>query len=513
MKQFLLVLAMGVAVISCKKNNDDVTPILNLNQTSLSIAPVSGATAELIVESNVGWQVAVSSGAEWLQANKTSGKGNDTIRLSVINEYEGTQVRSATITVTSGNLQAQATISQKPYNVQLSYQKNWGGTADDYIADVIATKDGGLFLSGITSSNKSGDVISNHGDYDAWLVKLNSNHDTVWTRVMGGTWYDAAVDAIATADGGYIVAGYTQSNSNGDVGANNGQTDWWIIKLNSNGTTAWTKTLGGAYDDFAQSIAATADGGFVVAGESLSVSTNKDVLVVKFNSNGNVEWQKSYGGSSEDAGYAVSVSSTGAIFVAGTTRSSNSGDVGTGYGIEDYLILKLKANGDKEWAKVFGGSNYDRANAIASTPDGGAIINGNTYSNQSGTVGTMHGKSDMWVIKVNANGEIEWNRLMGGTDFEDGTAVAVAPGGGYLIAGTSSSMDGDVGVTQGNDDLWLLKLNTSGKTLWSKTYGGADSEYGASLLINTDGSFYVGGYITTSIKGIDEGLLLKYKEY
>lgn len=513
MKQFLLVLAMGVAVISCKKNNDDVTPFLNLNQTSLSIAPVAGASGELIIESNVDWQVAVTSGSEWLQVNKASGKGNDTLRLTVINEYEGKQVRTAFITVNGGNLQVTATIEQKPYNVQQLMQKTFGGTNDDYIPTVIAAKDGGFFFCGITASNSTGDVIANHGDHDAWMVKLNSNYEIVWSRVMGGTWYDAAIDAIATADGGYIVTGYTQSNANGDVGTNNGKTDWWIIKLNSKGETVWTKMLGGMYDDFANKMAATADGGFIIAGQTSDKIGYTDVMVVKFTGDGNVEWQKTYGGSGNDEAYGVSVAANGSIYLAATTSSSNSGDVGSGYGKSDYLVIKLNANGDKVWIKVFGGSDYDSPDAIAATGDGGAIITGTAYSNQSGHVGTSHGKGDVWVVKVNANGEMMWNSLLGGSDYDNSSAIAVTADGGYLISGASSSKDGDVGVTQGGDDLWLFKLNANGKILWNKTIGGTGTEYGGSFLLNTDGSFYVSGINGTNSRGGVDGWLLKYKEY
>lgn len=515
MKQFLLVLAMGVAVMSCKKNND-VTPFLNLNQTSLSIDPVKGATAELIVESNVEWQVAVSSGSEYLQVDKTSGKGNDTIHVTVIKENETRLTYMYAITATSGSLKAQVIVEHKPYNVQLSLQKNFGGSEDDYITDIIATKDGGLFLTGITASNNNGDVIgANHGKRDAWFVKLNSNHDTVWTRVMGGSESDGGREAIATADGGYIIAGYTNSNQSGDVGTTNGGLDWWIIKLTSNGETAWIKTLGGAYSDYAESIAATTDGGFVIAGDSHSsdASGSGDVMVAKFNSSGNVEWQKKYGGSADDAVYSVSIASNGAIFVAGSTESSNTGDVGTGYGQWDYLVMKLNANGDKEWVKVFGGNGFESARGIASTSDGGAVITGYTGSNQNGDVGATQGQGDVWVIKVNANGGIVWNSLLGGSENEFSEEIAVTPDGGYLIAGNSTSKDGDVGYTQGYDDLLLLKLNANGKKLWNKTFGGAGYEFGRSLLLNTDGSFYVCGYTTTNTKGKDDGLLLKYNQY
>jgi hypothetical protein len=520
MKQFFLMLSMGLVIMSCHKKDSDAPSFLNFNVTTLSLPPVPGASADLIVESNIDWQVSVAAGTDWLQLSKTSGHGNDTIHVSVIKDNQNAAARSAAVTavpVNSGiNLQAQATIEQKPYNVQLFSQKTFGGSDRDYIFDIVPTQDGGLFLTGVTSSNKNGDVGTNHGDYDAWMVKLNSNHDTVWTRVMGGTMYDGAWKAVATADGGFAIAAYTQSKNTGDVGANHGNTDWWIIKLKSNGDTAWTKLVGGVYNDYANSIAATPDGGFVVVGDTYtsSSSMDEDVMVVKFNSDGDIAWQKTYGGSSMDDASAVTVYPNGTMMIAATTTSNNNGDVGATHGNWDYWIIKLNANGDKAWGKAYGGNLYDTPFALANTADGGAIITGSSFSSQNGDVtGANHGDEDVWVVKVNANGDMEWNTLLGGTRSDVASAVKVTPDGGYLIAGDSDSKDGDVGPTQGSYDLWVLKLNTSGKILWSKTFGGTGIDEESALLLNTDGSFYVTGDTESSGHGQADGWLLKLKDY
>jgi hypothetical protein len=519
MKQFFLMLSMGLVIMSCHKKDSDAPSFLNFNVTTLSLAPVPGATADLVVESNIDWQVSVAAGIDWLQLSKTSGHGNDTIHVTVIKDNQDAAARSAAVTavpVNSGiNLQAQATVEQKPYNVQLLSQKTYGGSSEDYIYDIIATQDGGLFLTGSTRSNKSGDVGTNHGDYDAWMVKLNSNRDTVWTRVMGGTWADETYKAIATADGGFVTVGVTQSNNTGDVGANHGLDDWWIIKLKSNGDTAWTKLIGGADYDYAQSIAATADGGFVVVGTYTSSSYNEDVMVVKFNSNGDIAWQKTYGGSGTDKPSKVVVYPNGSMMISGITSSNNSGDVGASHGSWDYLLIKLTATGDKEWIKAYGGSQSDDAFGLAATADGGAIITGSAFSSQNGDVtGTNHGKEDLWVVKVNASGDLTWSTLLGGTGSDYATSVKVTADGGYLLAGDTNSNDGDVGITQGDYDIWVLKLNNSGKILWSKTFGGtAYDDEGGGLLLNTDGSFYVMGYNGNIGAGNGDGWLLKLKDY
>ncbi|OQP40035.1 hypothetical protein A4H97_17615 [Niastella yeongjuensis] len=518
MKQISFVLVLCVAILSCHKKVDNPAPILDFNQTTLSLPATPGASADLIVESNIDWQVSLSSGADWLQLNKTSGHANDTIHITVIKESDGAQSRTASITAvpanTSISLQAQATIEQKPYNAQLLSQKTLGGNGTDNIDQAVHTSDGGLLLVGKTQSNKTGDVGTNHGSTDAWIIRLNSNLDTVWTRVMGGTGYDEAHKAIATTDGGFIVAGTTESNNSGDVGANHGASDWWIIKLKSNGDTAWTSVFGRAYDDALRGMAATADGGFVVAGYTVNKpsSSDVDVMVAKFNSSGNVVWQKIVGGTVEDFGRDVSVASDGSIYVVASTSNNNTRDVGASHGREDYWVIKLKDNGDPVWMKLFGGDQSDSPYAIASTTDGGAIITGSSTSNQSGDVGVNHGGQDLWVVKVNANGDMGWNKLLGGSGYEASHAVNATPDGGYLIAGSSNSTDGDVGPTQGADDLWVLKLNGAGQILWSKTFGSSGYDDESSLLLNSDGSFYVTGYTDNNPHGNGDGWLLKLKD-
>jgi hypothetical protein len=507
MKQFFLMLSMGLVIMSCHKKDSDAPPFLNFNVTTLSLAPVPGATADLVVQSNIDWQVSVPAGTDWLQLSKASGHGNDTIHVTVIKDNQNAAARSVVVTGSGGNLTAQATIEQKPYNVQLLSQKTFGGSGEDYIFDMVPTQDGGLFLAGTTSSNKSGDVGTNHGGNDAWLIRLNSNRDTVWTRVMGGAYYEAAARAIATADGGFAIAAYKQNNV--------GYDDWWIIKLKSNGDTAWTKQIGTVYDEYPEGIAATADGGFVVVGSYSSSSVNEDVMAVKFNINGDIAWQKTYGGSSYDIANAVTVYPDGSMMIAATTSNNNSGDVGATHGYWDYWIIKLNANGEKLWTKAYGGSQYDRPFAIANTADGGAVITGTSRSSQSGNVtGANHGNVDLWVVKVNANGDMEWNTLLGGAGSEEDPIVKVTPDGGYLIACDTDSKDGDVGTTQGLSDLWVLKLNTNGKILWSKTFGGTGYEEEGALSLNADGTFYVAGY-NESIGGPDTGdaWLLKLKDY
>jgi hypothetical protein len=520
MKQFLLMLVVGMALTSCgKKDNIPPAPepFLKLNTTKITFPPVLGTVTDLIVESNINYKVSLYAkdlyNNPWATINKISGHGNDTLRITVIKEnvYSGMTYGgyvAITPVDTTIRLKAITYIEQKYYDVQQLSEKTFGGTGEDYITGIVPAKDGGLFLTGITGSNKNGDVGTNHGDHDAWMIKLNSNRDTVWTRVMGGAWYDGASKAIATADGGFVVAGYTQSNNTGDVGANHGKTDWWIIKLTSNGDTAWTKLIGGTNDDFAKGIEATADGGFVVVG-SAATSIDENVMAVKFNSSGDIVWQKTFGGTGTDKASAVTVYPNGSIMIAATTQSNNTGDVGANHGLWDYWIIKLTVDGEKVWMKTFGGDQNDTPLAIAGTADGGAVIAGSTSSNQSGDVGKTYGKEDMWVLKLNANGQINWNYSLGIEGSDVASDVKVTPDGSYLIAGHSDSKN--FGLNSGN--LLMLKLDINGLFTWNHTFGGMGYDEGSALLMNTDGSFYAVGNTQSSGHGLTDGWLLKVKYY
>lgn len=530
MKRLSFLLMIGILVISCGKDNDAPAPYLNLNQTTLSLSSFPDASADVIVESNIEWQVSLTSGADWLQLNKTSGKGNDTIHVSVIKDNIGMQPRTASITVipanTSITLQAQATIEQKPFNIQLLSKKILGGNDEDNVAALATAADGSRLLAGWTKSNNTGDVGVNHGLIDAWVVKLNDNGDTVWTRTIGGATEEKVYAAAATSDGGFAVAGYTFDWSGG---ANHGGSDFWIVKLKSNGDTAWTRLVGTSGWEYAYSVTTTPDDNIVVAGTTGSNGNGNDVLIAKLNSNGNLIWQKTFGGSGVEGAPSVSVGSDGSIFMGTYTLSNNTGDVGANHGYEDYWIMKLNPNGDKVWSKVLGGDKSDYLTSIKSTSDGGCIIVGNSYSQNGDVTGKLHSNGgyslyyDLWVVKLNANGDKTWNTLVGGSLSDEAwgsASIATIADGGYVIAGYSTSSDGDVNTNQGLTDFWVFKLNNSGKKVWSRTYGGSNDDKATAVSMNADGSFWVAGNTTSNSTGDvsanhgnTDGWIVKIKEY
>ena len=283
-----------------------------------------------------------------------------------------------------------------------------------------------------------------------------------WQKCLGGTVTDEANSIQQTSDGRFIVAGYTFSND-GDVSGNHGNSDYWVVKLNSSGDILWQRCLGGTDDDYAYSIQQTSDGGFIVAGQTYSndgdVSGNHgydDAWVVKLNSSGDIEWQKCLGGTDDDYAYSIQQTSDGGFIVAGQTYS-NDGDVSGNHGYDDAWVVKLNSSGDIEWQKCLGGTNDDRAYSIQQTSNGGFIVAGYTYSND-GDVSGNHGYWDTWVVKLNSSGDIEWQKCLGGTSDDYANSIQQTSDSGFIVVGYTFSNDYDVSENHGYDDAWVVKL-------------------------------------------------------
>ncbi len=348
----------------------------------------------------------------------------------------------------------------------IEWEKSLGGTAAENLLSVQPTPDGGYITSGLTYSN-DGDVRGYHGgtEADAWVVKLSSTGAIEWQKTFGGSnGCDFANYILNTPDGGYVFVGHTDSDD-GDVTSNAGERDVWIVKLTKNGTIQWQKTIGGAKNDYAYMLQVTNDAGYILTGYTYSnngdVSGNHgdaDAWVVKLNNVGNIQWQKSLGGSSEDIGRSVIATPDGGYIVAGSTMSYN-GDVIDNHGFADAWVVKLSGNGSIEWQKCLGGTREDVGRSIQLTLDGGYIVAGSTFSTNGDVVGN-HGSQDAWLVKLSSTGLIKWQRALGGTATEFVNSVQLSNDGGYVIAGQTNSTNGDVNARHGGveSDAWILKV-------------------------------------------------------
>ena len=393
-------------------------------------------------------------------------------------------------------------------SADLVWQKCLGGSSWEFARSVQPTADGGYIVAGYTNST-DGDVSGNHGEDDYWIVKIDCSGNIVWQKCLGGSSWDEAYSVQPTIDGGYVVAGYTYSND-GNVTGNHGLNDYWVVKLDSSGCLVWQRCLGGSKDDYAQSVQQTADGGYVVAGWASSndgnVSGNHggdDYWVVKLDGSGNIVWQKCLGGSSWDEAYSVQPTADGGYIVAGLTNS-NDGNVSGNHGGLDYWVVLLNGSGNIVWQRCLGGSGEDVAFSVQQTPVGGYVISGLTGSND-GNVSGNHGQEDFWVVSLDGSGNLVWQRCLGGSSWEYARDVQPTADGGYVVAGYTYSNDDDVSGNHGELDFWVVLLNSSGDIVWQKCLGGSSWEGAFSIQPTSDGGYVLAG-ATDSNDGDVKGL-------
>ncbi len=324
-----------------------------------------------------------------------------------------------------------------------------------------------------------------------------------WQKSLGGTSIEYGYSVQPTTDGGYIVAGHAAS-ANGDVTGNHGADDYWVVKLSSAGTIQWQKSLGGIGPDYGYSIRQTTDGGYVVFGTSFSndgdVTTGNhgigDFWVAKLTSTGTLQWQKAFGGSGADLGTAIRQTSDGGYIITGQTQS-NDGDVSGNHGDTDCWVVKLTSTGTMQWQKTLGGSSADYASSVQQTTDGGYILAGTSRSTD-GDVSGNHGDADYWIVKLSSTGTIQWQKALGGSGPDYASSIQQTTDGGYIVAGGSNSNGGDVTGNHGNDDYWIVKLSSTGTMQWQKSLGGTGYDAGNSIQQTADGGFIISGQSTST---------------
>jgi|GEM_PF-559451 len=326
-----------------------------------------------------------------------------------------------------------------------------------------------------------------------------------WQRSLGSFYGDYAWSIYPTADGGYITAGYTEKNG-GDVMGYHGNTsinDLWVVKLDKDGAIEWQKCLGGTYMETGGYVRVTPDGGYIVAGSSASVDCGftgnhggLDYWLVKLKANGDQEWQKTYGGSKNEYCYGVDLTPDGG-YVLGGHSESNNGDVTGNHGNRDYWVVKTDVNGDLQWQKSLGGSGDDEGLSICAAVGGGYFLTGNT-SSPDGNITGYHGSRDAWTVKLDAGGNLVWQKSLGGSQFDGGWSVKGTPDGGCVLAGYTGSYDGDVSGNHGDLDFWVVKLTNTGGMQWQNCYGGPLNETAYGMQLTDDGGYVVAGSAESS---------------
>lgn len=350
---------------------------------------------------------------------------------------------------------------------QITFQKTFGGSLDDYGYSVQQTSDGGYVIAG---ASYSFGVVHD----DVYLIKTTATGDTLWTKTLGLLNYDAGFSVQQTGDGGYIIAGTTNS-----VGA--GYDDIYLVKTDINGDTLWIRTIGRTWYDYGYSIQQTSDGGYIITGYTDSLSSgNGDVYLIKTDAVGNSVWTKTFGGGGGDDGWSVRQTTDGGYIIAGST-------VSFGAGGGDVYLIKTNANGDTLWTRTYGNTGDDYAFSIQQTSDGGYVIAGNTDTCSAGDC------SNVYLIKTDAAGNTLWAKAYG-TGY--GRSVKQTADGGYIIVGEGYGV-------------YLIKTDANGNSSWSKTFGGAGINIGSSVQQTSDGGYIIAGTTNSFGAGMLDVYLIK----
>ena len=366
-----------------------------------------------------------------------------------------------------------ALFSQQPDTM---WTKTYGGISFDEGKEVKQTSDNGYIIVGHTYS--FGPAQAN-----VYLVKTNQNGNESWSKAYGGASHDRGLSVYQTSDAGYIVAGYTYSFGGG-------QSNVYLIKTNSSGDTSWTKTYGGLLQDEGHSVMQTIDGGYIIAGHTYSYGGGQsNVYLIKTNSSGDTSWTKTFGGSLTEYAHIVKQTSDGGYIIVGNTKSYGSGNA-------DVYVIKTDSNGNLDWSKTYGGGADDEGYSIYQCTDSGYIIAGYTYSFGGG-------QSDVYLIKTNSSGDTSWTKTFGGLSQDEGHSVMQTNDGGYIVAGHTYSSGA------GQSDVYLIKVNQNGNALWTETYGGTSEDKGNSVIQTSDDGYAIAGHTYSYGSGQSDAYLIR----
>jgi len=409
------------------------------------------------------------------------------------------------------------------YAPAIEWQKNIGGTHNDWLYSIKQTTDGGYICGGWAISDFSGDKTENSlGGSDMWILKLDSSGSIVWQNTIGGTSLDDLYVLAQTYDGGYILGGSSFSDSTGDKTENNmsgiggGYFDYWIVKVDSLGITQWQNTIGGTHDDELRTLKQTLDGGYIcggyskshISGDKTSEIADSDFWILKLDSSGNITWQRTIGGYSYDGCNSISQTKDGGYFCAGLSNSSIGADKSEGnFGDTDLWVVKLDSTGTIQWDKTYGGNDmeflfYDEG--AIQTNDGGYILGSASQSNISGNkTENSFGDWDYWILKLDSTGTIQWQRTLGGSAADLLWSINQGADGGYYCGGNSrSGISGNkTENNRGESDYWILKLDATSNIQWQKTLGGSELDNLNYISQTRDFGFICGGRSESDYSG------------
>lgn len=395
------------------------------------------------------------------------------------------------------------------------------------------TNDGGYVLGGYTYlSDTTGDITEpDRGLEDYWVVKVDSLGIKQWDKRYGGIHHDYLTVVRQTRDGGYIVGGFSNSGATGDKSQPSfGNYDYWLLKTDSLGSIQWDRVYGGSIGDELYGLRQTSDGGYIIGGFSDSgVSGSKtavsygaaDFWVVKVDESGTQQWDRSYGGDDRDRIQALDLTKDGGFVFGGYTRSDSGGTkTQDTYGAYDYWVVKTDSTGNQQWDTDVGGTDDEELHSLITTTDDGFMLFGLSASGIGGIkTEASQGELDYWMVKLDAQGLVQWDRTFGGLDndgalgdnWQFGSMVGQTNDGGYLLVSTSESLIGGDKSEEnlGSRDPWLVCTDSLGNLIWDKTIFTMGNSHGAFAWQKASGCYMVaaqlnggvGGYVTQPTRG------------
>ena len=391
----------------------------------------------------------------------------NTTQRTVTHSYDEGGNYIVGLTVTGSNDEVSSTtleiIVQQSGPPIMRWNKTFGGASDDWVHSLEYTSDGGYILAGSSKFLNDKRI-----DSDAKLVKTDANGNMQWQRTIGGDDHDTASSAQQTPDGGYIMVGGTESYGVGTI-------DFWLVKTDSEGIEQWNRTFGGEDMEEVTSFLQTSDGGYIVAGTTRPLMTGSyDLWLVKTDAKGIEQWNRTFGGEDYDTALSVLKASDGGYIMAGRTESYGAGSY-------DFWLLKTDPEGTEQWNRTFGGDSSDWLHSFQQTFDGGYILGGATRSFGIGS-------SDFWLVKTDNNGIEMWNRTFRGKENVNAyiaSSVQQTLDGGFILAGVTGSTN--------SSDCWLVKTDSEGEEVWNRTFGYDVDNIPYSILQTPDGGYIIAG--------------------
>jgi hypothetical protein len=428
------------------------------------------------------------------------------------------------------------------YAQDILWEKSYGGKHAEYLFDAQPTADYGFILAGSSLSKKSGNKTDdNIGNLDYWVWKMDEKGELDWQKAYGGTGRDMLTSIRNTRDGGFILAGTSDSQAGlQKKDSCRGKEDFWIIKLNAKGGEEWQRTIGGSGQEMLRAISQTRDGGYIIGGSSSSdvsplikqgkadpfgkaeVSRGSmDFWIVKLDENGNVKWQRTLGGKYSDILESIEPTADGGYIIGGYTNSPSSQDkTDENYGAGDYWIIKLDRDGKTEWQKVFGGDEDDHLYVVRQTKDKGYIVGGSSASGATGNKKKPNKKgSDVWLIRLDEWGEVLWQETYNTGKSDLVLSIHEDNEGNLLLGGYSHSEGNSKSDAKEINDYVVIKTDAKGEEKWRKAVGSNGEDILRKMIETRDGGYLLAGTSKGSIsrdknsgKGSNDFWVVKLKD-